>query len=139
MAEHRLRDEQGVTLLELMIAMALFALVLGAAAQSLVSYHSVMQLQEQRNAAAQNCKALLGQLRNDRDNDPGPFPDRVTDDFPNNWSTTDAAFCTLPDETLTVTYTNANANPLEVIVTSTWTPLRGGQAQFQLSTILTDQ
>ena len=131
------REERGVTLLELTIAVAVFAVVLGAAATTLVSFHVAMDLQNQRAVGIQHCRSVLSQIREVRNNNPTNFPGAVLAQWPDGSSV--AALASLPQEQLVVGYTNTNANPLEVTVTCMWRDLRGRPAMLSVSTLLTDR
>lgn len=54
---------KGLTLLEITFAFAIFAVVLGAAAQSLVYLYGVIALQQQRASALNDCAAVLAAMR----------------------------------------------------------------------------
>jgi len=131
------KEADGFTLVELMLAMVIFVGVLGAAAQALVSYYAAMDLQHQRNVAAQECKAVLNQMRNVRDGAPaGGFPGIVTGEWPDGTAVPGPH--PLPNEQLVVRYTNPASNPLEVVVTCTWRDRSGHPASVKMSTRLTD-
>ena len=137
-----LRENQGLTLLELTLAVAIFAIVIGAAAQALVRYHMTMKLQSQRNVAVQHCRGVLNQIREVRSTSSEPFPDDILAQWSNNWTspaTTEFPLDPLAQEQLMVTYTNTAANPLEVTVTSSWMDLRGRPMTISVSTLLTDE
>ncbi len=131
------RGQEGLTLLELTIAVALFAIVLGAAAQALISYHSALTLQRQRNEALLHCRSVINEMRNVRESNPNDFPNAILSRWPNGGVV--AGFNTLPQEQITVAYTDVNANPLEVVVTCTWRDMRNRPASVSLSTMLTDR
>lgn len=131
------RCEKGFSLLELTIAMAVFAVVLGAAAQALVSYYVAMDTQEQRNTAIHICKGVLNDMRQARDADPDQFPDAITGMWPDDTLTPGPGL--LRNETVQVNYVDTNANPLEITVTVSWEDLRGRPIQATMTTLLTDQ
>lgn len=126
---------RGFTLLELTIAMALFAVVLGATAQSLVTYHAALEMQNMRSVAAQNARSVLADMRSARDN--GPFPEVLLNGWPDGAVVEGAS--TLPGENIVVTYTDVTANPLEVTVVSTFPDMRGRPVRVQLGTALTGE
>ena len=137
MVKQRHRSDQGFTLLELTIAVAVFMIVLGATAQALVSYYVTLDVQNQRFVASRNCTAVLSAMRNTRDANPDNFPGAVTAAWPDGAEV--PALASLPREQITVTYTNPSANPLDVLVRSTWVDLRGRTLTMSVSTILTDR
>lgn len=152
---HSLKANRGLTLVEVVFSIAIFMIILGATAQGLTSFFGALELQEQRTVAAQNSRTVLGWLRQARDENVEAFPAGVVRRFPaetplrnraplvtdggkisrdavdSNWP--------LPNQEVVVTYTDAEANPLEVSVVSRWTTLQGQSAQFTLTTLLTNQ
>ena len=54
-----LKRNEGVTLMELTMAVALFSVVLGATAQSLISYYVALDTQNQRHTAIRNCAVCV--------------------------------------------------------------------------------
>jgi len=133
-SSHRNKNE-GFTLVELVVSMAIFTAVLGATAQALVSYYAALDFQNQRNTAIRNCTAVVSQMRQVRDDNPGDFPDAITDAWANN-AVIDGAG-TLPQETIDVTYVDANVNPIQVTVRSQWRDLRGRPMTVSITTMLT--
>jgi len=146
-------NTQGVTLLELTVAIALFAIILAGAAQVLISFYAGMDMQQQRHIASQNCVAVLNAMRQERDieskrsadNRLG-FPEALTARWPNGQEIdpiTDEegqqVYPSLPEESIMVRYTDPDANPIEVTVESSWTDLRGGTMRYSLSTLITDR
>lgn len=135
MISARRRNREGFTLVELVVAMAVFTMVLGATAQALVSYYAALDFQNQRNTAVRNCTAILSQMREVRDDNPNDFPGAITDEWPDAGAIDGAG--TLPQETIDVSYVNPNANPLEVTVRSQWVDLRGRPMTLSVTTMLT--
>lgn len=126
--------QEGLTLLELTVALALFAIVLGATAQGLISYHVAMDMQAQRCTAAQNCRSFLSDMRRTRDANPDAYPETILEEYPEGTEFPG----TLPGERLTVEYEDPSANPLEVTVRSRSIDLRNHEVTVSLSTNLTD-
>ena len=133
----RLKSERGMTLVELTLAVAIFVMVLGATAQSLISYYVALDIQDQRVAATRHCVGVLNTIRDFRDGTTDTFPAAITDQWPDGSEVSGVA--SLPMEFVVVTYTNATSNPLEVIVISSWQDLRGRQVTTQVSTVLTNR
>jgi type II secretory pathway pseudopilin PulG len=133
----RLQAKQGVTLLELTIAMAVFMVILGATAQALVSYYVVLDTQNQRHTAVRNCAGIISNMRDARDANPDSFPDAIVALWPDSSEVTGAG--SLPQEVLTVEYVNPNGNPLEITLRSQWVDLRGRPVVLNVSTMLTDR
>lgn len=158
---HTPRGRGGFTLIELTVAVAIFALVLAGVAQALVSYRAAMLVQRDRVQAAQHCASILSQMRAVRSNtanDPlgavvAAFPDGSVV-FPNNavvdvdlivprdevGGTGNARYI-LPNEQITLNYIGNNPqtdNPLEVELICTWTDSVGRPVRFSMSTFITD-
>lgn len=128
-------DRHGFTLLELVTAMAIFTIVLGATAQALVSYYSALDFQNQRNSALRHCTAVMSQMRDVRGKNPGSFPGAVVARWPNGAAVAGAG--SMRGEVVDVSYTNPNGDPLEVTVRSRWLDLRGRPAAMSVTTLLT--
>ncbi len=139
LTQARRSKQGGFTLIEVSLAMGLFAILMAVTAQALLGFSLTMQVQEQRNEALAHCRGVLAQMRQDRDNSVLPFPQQVLQLWPNNFQTQNPAVVRLPNEVLRVTYANVNADPLRVTVTSTWTDMQGRQLQVSLSSMLTGQ
>lgn len=134
---HGLKRNEGVTLMELTFAVALFSVVLGATAQSLISYYVALDTQNQRHTAIRNCTGILSNMRDVRDANPENFPDALTAVWPDE--TEVGGVGALPQEAVTVDYVDPNANPLEVTVTSEWVDLRGRPMTVSVTTLMTDR
>lgn len=128
-------DREGFTLVELVMAMAIFTVVLGATAQALVSYYAALDTQNQRNTALRHCAAVISQMRDVRDRSTGNFPAAITTQWPDG-AVIDGAG-TLPREIIDVDYVDPNANPIEVTVRSQWVDLRGRPMTVSVTTMLT--
>jgi prepilin-type N-terminal cleavage/methylation domain-containing protein len=133
----RRKARQGYTLLELTLAMALFAVVLGATAQSLVTYHANIEMQNMRSAAAQNARGVLAAMREMRDDPTQAFPAAILAQWPDGQAVPGAG--TLPGEQIIVTYADPAANPLEVTVVSVFNDMQGRPVRVQLGTALTGE
>lgn len=133
----RRKNNEGFSLLELTIAVFILALVMGATAQALISYFAALDLQEQRNQATLTCKSVLSIARQVRDANPDDFPGAVTARFPHNEEVDGMG--SLPGEVVTVTYLDPEANPLEIVVTSTWRDRMGRQISSRMGTVLADR
>lgn len=127
----------GFTLLEVMLAGAVFLLVMGAAAQALVSYYVALDVQNQRNTAIQNCRAVLVDMRRVRDTAPADFPEAILDNWPDGQVVEGLRH--LPGEVMSVDYADPTANPLDVTVTCQWNDLRGRGVRVSVSSLLTDR
>lgn len=77
----RFVQNAGMSLLEVTIALAIFAVVMGVTATSLASFYTTMDIQEQKVEAMQVCRGVLDALREKR----GEFVDvglAQTNNFP---------------------------------------------------------
>jgi prepilin-type N-terminal cleavage/methylation domain-containing protein len=146
----------GLTLMEVMMASAIFAVVIGITASSLTSFYVSMDIQHQRIEAVNSCRAVMGVLREKRDE----FYDSSTDKL--NWTnfgtwitTNNTAGWTdylannannagLKSQTLQVQLVNiagnpatlGTDNPIEVHVITSWTDRQGHALQTQVVGIL---
>jgi type II secretory pathway pseudopilin PulG len=130
--------QAGVTLLELTVALAIFMLLMGAAAQALVSYYVALDLQNQRNIATQHCRTVLSDMRSVRDDNGHNFPAAITETWPDEGAVAIPGQA-LTAETLTVTYEDPAANPLVVTATCSWLDKAGHRASVQVATVISDQ
>ena len=137
MASKMYKEDQGFTLMEITIAIAIFAIVMGSAAQVLISFHVSMDIQRQRYEAIQNCQTVLNAMRDARDADPDNFPSTILEQWPDGITVEDAG--TLPNEIVRVIYTNPATTPLEISAISSWSDMRGRTAQTSIATVLTDR
>ena len=146
--ERKLRlllSSEGVTLLELTIAVAIFVVAVGASAQILVSFYATMDMQSQRVVAINHCRSLLSDMRNLRD----AFPNSAT--TPTNFQSAVLAKyppgaklegpARLTRASVTVNYEDANptANPLAPTVVMEWRDMRGHTCTISLSSAITDR
>ena len=146
----RLRDERGVTLMEIMVAIGIFAVVVAVTAQSLASFYVAIDVQEQRMEAVQACRAVLGALREKRAEFEDNFPadllawiEEKNDDGWNDFLKYDDQQG-LRDHAIEVSCYDMEGDeaddtddPLQVIVTSTWIDRRGRELNAQVVTALT--
>ncbi len=141
----RLTDARGVTLLELTMAVAIFTVAVGAAAQSLISFYTTMDMQNQRVIAINHCRGILSEMRNLRDTAPNTtanpthFQTTVLEHFAEGSEQAGPAL--LKSSVVTVTYedTNPSTNPLVPTVTIQWLDLKGHLCTARMSTALTDR
>jgi type II secretory pathway pseudopilin PulG len=118
------------------MAVAVFTVVLGAAAQALISYHNAMEIQHQRTQALQSCQSTLAAMRQARDASPGDLQNSVIANWPAGQDL--PGIGGLNNEVVRVTYADPNANPLTVTVTCQWTDLANRQTQVALTSLITD-
>jgi prepilin-type N-terminal cleavage/methylation domain-containing protein len=136
-ARKRRSANDGFTLLELTFAVALMAIILAIAAQALIQYHVSMDMQQQRNLAAQQCRAIMESMRAYRDTEMTVFPADILEQWPDGAAVAWQGGLG-PDEQFVVGYTDPAANPLEVTITCTWRDRQDRPIQFTLTSMLTD-
>ena len=135
LARHK-TESKGFTLLELTMAMAIFATTIGVAAQSLISFYAIVDMQNQRVVAMNQCRATLSQMRTARTTSLAT----VLTQYPVGYTVAGPA--QLRNSTISVANEGANpatANPLVPTVTVAWLDLRGHALSVRLSTALADQ
>jgi len=140
-----LRGARGVTLLELTIAVSIFAVTIAVAAQVLVAFYATMDLQQQRVEAANYCRGVFSQMRTIRDTvpntseQPNRFQDAVFGEFPEGEQ--DQVPYGLREVMVNLAYesTNGTANPLVPTVTVNWLDMRGRDVSLSLTTAITDR
>lgn len=147
------RGERGMSLMEVTMAVAIFAAVIAVTAQSLVSFYVSIDMQKQRIEAANSCKAVMALLREKRDETSADFPDTflgwVSAQQNEGWTDflkTEDAGIRLREHTITVQCLSlagdvaaAGDNPIRVHVTSRWLDRRGRPMRAELVTALTDE
>lgn len=142
--KHAFGNCSGVTLLEITFAVAIFAVAVAVAAQSLISFYANMDLQNQRIVATNHCRAIFSDMRNIRaanpntPTNPNNFQNNVLAAYPNG--SVSAGPTQLTGAQVTVTYENPSqlANPLIPTVRIDWQDLRGHPVNITMSTAITD-
>lgn len=138
-------DAEGFTLLELTIAVAIFAVAIGVAAQTLISFYAAMDVQNQRVIAVNHCRGILSDMRILRDrnpnsaDDPTNFQDSILSAYPEGVEMTGPE--QLPMSRVVVNYENAAAasNPLVPTVQVRWNDMRGHPVSVSMSSAITDR
>lgn len=146
---------RGLTLIEIMIAVAIFAFVIGITAVTVVSVHSNLQIQRERIQAYHICRSIIEVIREKR-------ADFRVGEESFNWSdfytwlnsqsnsdwlslvTTEEHPINLQNLQINIDCRNMHNepaggtdNPIQVFVTVTWLTPRGYQLQATLGSILT--
>lgn len=135
MPRKELLGEKGFTLIELMVTVAITLLALvGYVGANLVLQQTTSDTFE-RTVALQDANRVIEQMRNNASS--GNFPGSVTAAYPNNGTV--AGFNSLTNELVTVSYTDATADPLTVTVNVRW--LQGGRrtVNASLRTLITQR
>jgi len=147
-ASNRKRDgssDAGVTLLEVTLAVAIFAVTFGVAAQSLVSFYVNMDMQNQRVIAVNHCQSVFSAMRTLRDASPNTAktPNNcqgaILAAFPTGAETNGPASLKGSKAIINYEDAKATANPLIPTVTVRWQDLRGHTCTVALSSAITDR
>ncbi len=141
----RRADSQGFTLLELTLAVAIFAVTIGVAARSLVGFYATMDMQRQRLIAVNHCRAVFSDMRSvgaanpNTSSAPTAFQSAILGMYPHE--TELSGPYELGTSTVMVEYASPQptANPLEPTLTVSWNDIRGRALSVRLSTMLTDR
>lgn len=145
----------GFTLIEIMIAIAIFAFVAGTTAITVVSVHSNLQIQRERIQAYQICRSVIETIREKRqDFSVGDdtfnwdgFYTWLNSQGTNDW----LSMISIEEHPINLQNLQINIdvrnmqnesaggtdNPIQVFVTTTWLNTKGYQFQATLGSILT--
>lgn len=143
----------GFTLLEVTLAVGIFAAVIGVTAQALMSFYMTLDLQEQRIEAINSCRSVLSAIREKRvemkDNFPDGLVEWVEEQNSGGWSTysnAEAETGVLNDFVVEVSCTNlagenpgANDVPIQVLAKATWKDGRGREIEVSVASALSDE
>ncbi|HOK08124.1 MAG TPA: prepilin-type N-terminal cleavage/methylation domain-containing protein [Candidatus Hydrogenedens sp.] len=149
------KKNNGLTLIEIMISVAIFSFVVGVTSVILVSSHNNLQIQRERIQALHTCRAVIEAIRekrkdfvvsNESFNWEG-FYEWINEKTSNDWlsiTTLEEHPIPIPDLQISVVLRNMNGepaggtnNPVQVFVTATWTSTRGHTIRDTVATILT--
>ena len=153
-----LARKRGVTLIEVTMAVAIFAVVIAVSAQSILSFYVAIDMQEDRIVATHAARAVLngirekrGEFRGSVDNalvDWTQFAAWVTAQNTANWTTfsQSSGYGALNSQAVRVTLLNVNGapavaadNPKQVHVTTTWLDAKGRTLRSTIVTRMTDR
>ncbi len=133
----------GLSLLELMLAFALFAIIVAAGMQAYVGAHSGMIVQEQRTQAANLARSVLSNLRDARDSGDNDFPESLLARYPDGGVVGDVrslqGTALGGRETITVDYEDLTAIPVSIRVTVEWLDPRNRPIAMDVTTMLGEQ
>ena len=121
--------------MELSIAMAVVVLALLGFIGANLAIEQTNEAAFQRTVAIQDANQVIELMRNTAA--AGNFPSNVTGVYSNGGAV--AGFTNLTNETVTVNYANANANPLDVTVTVRWLQNGIRQVNTALRTLITQR
>jgi len=154
MARRNVCDRSGLTLMEVMMAVALFAVVVGITATALTSFYVSMDIQEQRIEALQSCRAVMGALREKRaeflsaqgEFDREAFLAWITQRNNDSWAEflkNSGDHIELADQSLNVQCFNMDGavataldDPIEAHVISTWNDRKGRLMRAEIVSLL---
>jgi len=154
-----MKNTSGLTLIEVTLAVGIFAVVIAASAQAILSFYVANDIQQDRIAAGHACRALMGHVRDMR----GEFRGANEADLVDwqayiNWvdtqnSTSWQSYTVgktgtkhLKNLTLQVELYNMNGaaataadNPIEVHTVAQWTDAKGRQLNSRVVSRITDR
>lgn len=164
MQARHLTRRSGVTLIEVTMAVAIFAVVIALSAQSILSFYVALKVQEDRVVAVHSARTIMNALREKREEYRGAnesdmvnwtnYFSWITTENTAKWTTYTAqqtGGAALKNQNVTVTMYKVNAdnstggaaaagdNPLEVHVVVTWTDGKGRTMTSRLVTRMTDR
>ena len=148
-----LHDQRGVTLMEITLAIAIFAGVIGVTAHSLMSFYVSIDMQEQRMEAVATCRSVMDSLREKRHEFKATFPDGflgwVDQNNESHWEAflaDNTEHIELAEQSIVVTCVDmegnaagADDNPIMVQVTTEWIDRKGRPMSASVISALTDQ
>src|SRR5262249_15806343 len=108
-----IKNEQGFTLIEIMIAASVVAIVVLGFLNSALGIQTSTQAAFERSTAVQDAHQVIEAMRNTAAS--GTFPSNVTTAYSNGGTV--SGFSNLTSESVTVSYADAAANPLDATVT----------------------
>ena len=146
-------DEQGVTLIEITLAVAIFAGVIGVTAQSLMSFYVSIDMQEQRMEGVAACRSVMDSLREKRVQFKNDFPQGLltwietnNDDSWEDYLADNSEHVQLAEQTLEVDCYNEAGdiagdgdNPIVVHVTTNWLDRKGRPLSATVVSMLTSE
>ncbi len=146
-------DNRGVSLVEVLLAIAIFAGVIGVTAQSLASFYVSIDIQEQRIEAVNACQGVMDALREKRRQFKNNFPEDLLSwvDAGNaaSWEAymaDNSGHQELAEQSITVACYNDNGdaagatdNPIMVEITTSWKDRKGRTLTASVFSMLTDQ
>ncbi len=153
----RIRRNCGLSLLEVMVAIAIFTVVVGITATSLASFYLSMDVQEQRIEAAHAAQAVLDVIRDKRAEfelandqfDWGAFLNWIEDQNDEGWPNLvreGSGHEELREHALSVEVRNMQGgaaqpgdNPLQLRALSNWIDRAGHPIQVDVVTIMTNR
>ena len=147
------QDERGVTLIEITLAVAIFAGVIGVTAQALMSFYVSIDVQEQRMEGVAACRSVMDSLREKRVEFSEEFPEGLLTwietqnaDSWDDFLADNSDYVQLAEQTLVVECYNTDGdvagegdNPIEVHVTTNWLDRKGRPMSATVVSMLTSE
>lgn len=156
----RLSNKSGVTLIEVTLAVAIFAVVIAVSAQSIISNFVAVQVQKDRITAANSCRVVLNAIREKKGEFRGAdawamvnwsnFFSWINTQNTAKWSTylteVDGS-AALKSHTVTVSLLNPTTgaaavttdNPIEVHVVASWVDSKNRTMSVRMISRITDR
>lgn len=129
------RRPAGFTLIELMIALVVLTLVIAGYVGANVAAQRNAEEMHERTIAIQNANQVIEQMRTLSNTK--PFPASVVNVYPDQGHP--EGFNDLPNEIITVSYTDTTENPLKVTITVGWLSYGGRQCTETAETYITQR
>lgn len=129
---------QGMTLVEILIAVLVFSVALGALLSCLATIVDLIDISRDQTTANTDLKNMLEQIRaTPFDSLTAKFTNGFTDGPASNNYTNLVGGYTLRNEHITVSYANPNTDPLEIKVLAAWQNKKGRAFNTSISTFRT--
>lgn len=134
----KMMSTKGMTLIEVLIAVLVFSVALGALLNSLVAIVDLVDLSKDKTVANGDLKNMLERIKaTPFDSIPTRFTDGLADGPAANLYTNIVGGYTLRNEHITVTYPNPNSDPLEILIRLNWQDKKGRNFNTTVSTFRT--
>ncbi len=130
-----LGNNAGFTFVELLIAFFIITLIVAGYAAANTKAQQSSEVMHERTLAIQEANRVIELMRNTSRT--GTFPGNVVAAYPSEGSV--AGLVGLTDETITVSYADTSANPLDVTVTVAWTSYVGRPETEEVRTYITQR
>ena len=134
----KLKGSKGMTLLEIMVASVIFVTAVIGVASAIVTAANLISTSRYRDIAVADLRNMMEKIGTTPfDSITTRFPDDVVDGPSSNPYSALLGGYTLTNEAITVSYEDASADPLEILVTVTWQDKRGRAYNASMSTFRT--
>lgn len=154
-----LSRKSGVTLIEVTLAVAIFAVVIALSAQSILSFYVAIDIQEERVAAIHSARTVISAIREKREEFRGAnetdmvnwtnFFNWINTQNTSGWSsylTQQDGSAALQNHAINIELYNVNGgaaavgdNPIEVHVVASWTDGKGRTLNSRVVSRMTDR